>query len=166
MNSQRIKISGNISYLGGISPYPCVHKEEIFEESQNIAQKLELFGFAGIDLLVSGDKIYFMEINPRITTSFIALSNVMRTGELLVSCVEDNLPSSINLDGFGSVLIFPLKGSYDLEYKKILQIPEVISPPFSEEGKVLISVKSPSLYGILDEINVVQKKLRELGLLC
>lgn len=166
MNSQRIKISGNISYLGGISPYPCVHKEEIFEESKNIAQKLELFGFAGIDLLVSGDKIYFMEINPRVTTSFIALSNVMRTGELLVSCVEDSLPSSVNLNGFGSVVIFPLKRGYDLEYKKILQIPEVISPPFSEEATTLISVKSPSLYGIVDEINVVQKKLRELGLLC
>ena len=166
MNSQRIKISGNISYQGGISPYPCVHKEEIFEESKNIAQKLELFGFAGIDLLVSGDKIYFMEINPRVTTSFIALSSVMRMGELLVSCVEDNLPSSVNLNGFGSVAIFPLKRGYDLEYKKILQIPEVISPPFSEEGTTLISVKSPSLYGIVDEINVVQKKLREIGLLC
>lgn len=166
INSQRIKISGNISYLGGISPYPCEHKDEIFEESKNMARKLELFGFVGIDFLVSGNKIYFMEINPRITTSFIALSNVIQMGELLVSCVEDDLPSPVNLNGFGSVVIFPLKRAYDLEYKKILQIPEVISPPFSEEGSLLASVKSSSLYGIADEINVVQKKLREVGLLC
>ena len=166
MNSQRIKISSNISYLGGISPYPCVHKEEIFEESKTIAQKLELFGFVGFDLLVSEDKIYFMEINPRVTTSFIALSNVMRTGELLVNSLEDNLPSSINLHGFGSVVIFSLKSSYAVGYEKILQIPEVISPPFSEEGTILFSVKSPSLYGVVDEINVVQKKLREIGVVC
>ncbi|MDD2778019.1 MAG: ATP-grasp domain-containing protein [Methanocellales archaeon] len=167
MNSQRIKISGsNISYLGGISPYPCAHQEEIFEESKAIAQKLELFGFVGMDLLVSGDRIYFMEINPRVTTSFIALSNVMQMGELLVDCLEDALPSSVNLNGFGSVAIFPLKRSCAVGYEKILQIPEVISPPFSEKCKVLASVKSSSLYGILDKINAVQKKLREIGAIC
>ncbi len=167
MNSQRINISGsNISYLGGISPHPCVHQEGIFEESKTIAQKLELFGFVGMDLLLSGDKIYFMEINPRVTTSFIALSNVIQMGELLVGCLEDALPPSINLHGFGSVIIFPLKRSCVVEYEKILQIPEVISPPFSEEGKILASIKSSSLYGIVDEINALQKKLREIGAVC
>ena len=164
MNSQRIRISSRISYLGGISPYPCVHKEEIFEESKRIVQKLGLFGFVGIDLVVSGDRIYFMEINPRVTTSFIALSNVTRTGELLIDCIEDRLPSAISLHGFGSVVIFPSK--YAIEYEKLLQIPEVISPPFSDDGKVLISVQSPSLSGITDEINVVQKKLRKVRLVC
>ena len=32
-----------------------------------------LFGYIGIDLIISGNQIYVIEINPRLTTSFAAI---------------------------------------------------------------------------------------------
>ncbi|MDI6889113.1 MAG: ATP-grasp domain-containing protein [Methanocellales archaeon] len=174
INSQRIEIAEKIRYLGGVSPHPSAHKEEIFEESRRIAKKLRLFGFVGIDLVVSRDKIFFMEINPRITTPFIALSGITQLGELLIDCLDDSLPSTINLRGFGAVAILPLKkGCAHIEYKKLQQIPRLISPPFpmgnrfiQDASKVLISVHDQSLSGIANEIDGVKKKLLKAGITC
>jgi len=174
INSQRIEIADGIRYLGGISPYPSAYKEKIFEESRRIAQKLRLFGFVGMDFVVSGDGIFFMEINPRVTSPFIALSGITQPGELLVGCLDDSLPSTINLRGFGAVAILPLRKSCaPIEYEKLQQIPGLISPPFpagnrfvQDGGGVLVSVHNQNLSGIANEVDGVKKKLLKAGITC
>ena len=36
-----------------------------------------LFGFVGIDILIRNDMIYIVEINPRLTTSYVGLNETI-----------------------------------------------------------------------------------------
>lgn len=81
LNFQRIKFSEKngakkLEYGGGIVPYDIHNKkikQKIFEISKKVCKILNLKGYIGIDFVIKNKKIYLIEVNPRITTSAIAL---------------------------------------------------------------------------------------------
>ncbi|MEJ2279885.1 MAG: ATP-grasp domain-containing protein [Candidatus Lokiarchaeota archaeon] len=65
-------------YLGGYTPYDV---EESLKKKIRIYLKLlkspDLSGYFGVDFVLSNEKINFIEINPRLTTSYLGLRNVL-----------------------------------------------------------------------------------------
>jgi len=54
------------TYCGNLVPLDSEMNDEIAGLSERIISKAELVGSNGIDYILSGEKIYFMEINPRL----------------------------------------------------------------------------------------------------
>ncbi|MBE6488940.1 MAG: ATP-grasp domain-containing protein [Methanosphaera stadtmanae] len=76
VNSQIIKEeSDKITYFGCESPINDEKEEQLHFLSKEIIKSIPgLCGFIGIDYIISEEKIYFVEINSRITTPYIILS--------------------------------------------------------------------------------------------
>lgn len=79
-NVQKIAISNSesqretIQYQGSIVNGLNEHRAAFSMLANRIAQALpELNGYVGVDVIVDGEDIYVVEINPRITTSYIGL---------------------------------------------------------------------------------------------
>jgi predicted ATP-grasp superfamily ATP-dependent carboligase len=74
-NSQLIDIVNHtLSYKGGAINGMCEHAAQFEFVANQIAEALpDLAGYVGIDVIVHGDEIFVVEINPRLTTSYVGL---------------------------------------------------------------------------------------------
>jgi predicted ATP-grasp superfamily ATP-dependent carboligase len=71
---QFVSLAGNFRYLGGRSPLP----EPLADRAIRIARRAiecvpGLTGYVGVDLILGNDRDYAIEINPRLTTSYVGL---------------------------------------------------------------------------------------------
>ena len=73
------------------------------QRAQQLAQQLQLaiaglWGFVGVDIIVTDDTIFLIDINPRLTTSYIGLHRSLSTNpcELLFSMLPLNTHSGFN----------------------------------------------------------------------
>ena len=69
--------------------------------AKNIVESIDgLKGYVGVDLILA-DKVYFIEINSRLTTPYVALRNVIdfNLGLAIVDSSMGNLPDEFNLSG-------------------------------------------------------------------
>ncbi len=77
INRQIISKNFNFKLNGLIVPadvnlYKNIDLEPIFKS----VEKFDLFGYVGVDFIISHDNVFVVEINPRITTSVIAFEDV------------------------------------------------------------------------------------------
>ncbi len=92
LNIQIIDEGLRPKYLGGILNINHPMKENIFSTIINLIRFLKLKYLIGVDLIIS-DKIYIIEINPRITTSMCFLKYIsnINLAEVLIKCHEEKL---------------------------------------------------------------------------
>lgn len=140
VNEQKInQRDGSFEYKGGRIPLPDGNKETYAEIATKAAEELGLTGYCGVDFVVS-EKTYFMELNPRLTTSFVGLAPILEgnLGELLVNVLIDNKSvSPPELDGCSVIGIPKTCEDVRINSEKIdelREIPEIISPPYSRAG--------------------------------
>ncbi|WP_455646176.1 ATP-grasp domain-containing protein [Methanosphaera sp.] len=105
INSQEIWENGKqITYNGCKTPITHPLEQDIIKTSEEIIKNISgLKGFVGIDFIIDEEKIYFVEINSRITTPYIVLqklSNVNLT-EALINLVLYSKKTHIYLEGKG-----------------------------------------------------------------
>jgi len=92
---------GKIYYKGGVVPFYGNEyikdiksiQEQIFEHSKSVCAHLNLRGYIGMDFVIDwkNKKNYLIEINPRITTSAVALSKAanLNIAKLHIACFRD-----------------------------------------------------------------------------
>lgn len=102
LNLQKIEFEKNgLEYDGGEVPWDHPLKYEALSTAKNIVESIDgLKGYLGVDLILS-DKIYFIEINSRLTTPYVALRNVIdiNLGQAIADSSMGNLPDDFNLSG-------------------------------------------------------------------
>ncbi|KXB04955.1 hypothetical protein AKJ48_00835 [candidate division MSBL1 archaeon SCGC-AAA261O19] len=141
VNKQMITQNNHFKYWGGEIPFENEQMEAQIEFSRKAAEALDLDGYCGVDFVI-GDVPYFMELNPRITTSFVGLAPILQAnlGELLINTlIEDNSPLKPRLRGCSIIKIPRVLRNVKLDVdklKKLKQIPEIISPPFAPNGRL------------------------------
>jgi predicted ATP-grasp superfamily ATP-dependent carboligase len=65
---------GVLSYHGSVLNGMLVHWQAFEHLAQQIAQVMPgLHGYVGVDVMVDGDTVTVLEINPRLTTSYVGL---------------------------------------------------------------------------------------------
>jgi len=91
LNQQLIDLGIKSKYIGSVVPFNHKLKEKAFDAAKKAAEKLKLKGYIGMDFVL-GDDAYLIEINPRITTSAIALNlaTSANIASLHVKCFEKN----------------------------------------------------------------------------
>jgi hypothetical protein len=172
LNKQKIIIGDphNISeYIGGIVPFESPLKDRAFKLTEKIVESIKgLIGFIGIDLILSNNDIVIVDINPRITTSYVGLKKVIRINlaKALINCVfEKNIPTEIKYKGY--VYFFKIKTQNPLMINSFTsnnQIEEVISPFLKISGNnttcSLISVKGRTKNSLYRKIEKIKRKMQ------
>jgi tyramine---L-glutamate ligase len=78
-----------------------------FDAARKAASQIhELKGYVGVDIVLSIDDVWVIEINPRVTTSYVALRQVSRTNLATLlwdACRRNVLPEDIFFDGDVSI---------------------------------------------------------------
>ncbi|NMB77527.1 MAG: ATP-grasp domain-containing protein [Methanomicrobiales archaeon] len=102
INHQQIEIrpDGTFHYLGGETPVHPVQEESIVATAKKVVEVLGCQGYCGIDMIVA-DKVYVVDVNPRITTSLVGIAACMQEeiAELLVAASKGRGPEHVHLSG-------------------------------------------------------------------
>ncbi|GAI71357.1 unnamed protein product, partial [marine sediment metagenome] len=154
INAQIIKFKDSVNdsiYLGGFTP--VVDYKVLKDRLEKILKSMDLSsfrGYFGIDFIEKADNsIYFIEINPRLTTSYIGIRNILGYNPLEMIFNQDKpLPNLNNLphQGFSKFSQLELKYVADETSNEIIGIiipklmsviPEIVTPPIALSKSVV-----------------------------
>ncbi len=122
------------SYSGGLVPFDHPLRYSAFAVAEKIVKSFrDLRGYVGVDLVLTEEEAVAIEVNPRLTTSYIGLRRVanFNPAEAIANAVSKRrLPTDIQTCGYAffSKVETPLP---TIEaFQKTCEISEVVSPPF------------------------------------
>ncbi len=102
VNRQEIEIgtTGIFRYCGGVTPVHPAREEEIIRIATKAATVLGCQGYCGVDVVVA-DRIYVVDVNPRVTTSIVGIAACMEEeiAEILVDASKGGGPDRVHLNG-------------------------------------------------------------------
>ena len=137
LNRQNVKVAGPeavSSYEGGTVPFNHPLKQEAFSVGEKVAESFSgLRGYVGVDLVLVKDKPFVVDVNPRLTTSYVGLCRVaaFNVAEALVNAVlKRKLPTKQEIGGFVYFSKVETRKPTVSAFEKAAQIREVVSPPF------------------------------------
>ena len=148
VNSQTIDVKNyrkESGYFGGTTPIK--ETEEIISALSQLMKNLDfskLCGYFGIDFIKKNDgSIYFIEINPRLTTSYIGIRNILNINPVKLilnakldlndstSFIRENHSDFTRLE-LKSLNTQPDSNFYDEYLPKLMRaLPEIVTPPIS-----------------------------------
>jgi tyramine---L-glutamate ligase len=103
LNLQLIEAGAPFQYLGSQVPYAHPAGDRAMELAGLAANLIPgLKGYVGVDLVLGEDHAVLIEINPRMTTSYIGLRQIasMNLAQVMVdACLHNLLPDRFQLDG-------------------------------------------------------------------
>jgi predicted ATP-grasp superfamily ATP-dependent carboligase len=151
LNRQDVTIGASdaiSSYNGGLVPFDHPLRPRAFAVAEKIVKSFrDLRGYVGVDLVLTEEEAVAIEVNPRLTTSYIGLRSVVNfnPAQAIVNAVlKRKLPTNIQTCGYAffSKAETPLPTIEAL--KKTYEVNEVISPPFpvSSNGTACALVSS------------------------
>jgi predicted ATP-grasp superfamily ATP-dependent carboligase len=154
LNSQNIDIKNKESeYLGGYTPVE--NFKDLFNEisnNTNKLKKLKIEGYFGIDFIENiNHSVVFIELNPRLTTSYIGLRKILNfnCAELIFNSKIKNISEfqiDINSYSYFTRIDFYIDNLNEKELKHedlipelMNKIPEIITPPINLNERNLFS---------------------------
>jgi predicted ATP-grasp superfamily ATP-dependent carboligase len=155
-NKQNVILStpeGVSGYVGGAMPFDHEMMQEAVKTAKNVVSCFSgLRGYVGVDLVLTDNGPVVVDVNPRLTTSFVGLSRVVDfnfADAIVNAALENKLPLETGFSGCACFAKIETP-RIDIDLLDILYgIPEVVSPPFhvqdSNVGCVLISAEGNSL---------------------
>ncbi len=101
LNAQFIEESHRLIYKGGLVPLHHPLKQEVFRLVRNLPTWIKgLQGYLGVDLVLTEDRPVFIEINPRLTTSYIGIRQVIPFNlaeAILQAVMKKELPGEVEI---------------------------------------------------------------------
>jgi hypothetical protein len=137
LNKQDVTLcapDSNSSYNGGQVPLDSDIKEVAFSASRQLVESFgDLRGYVGVDLVLTKDKAFLVDVNPRLTTSYIGMRKVayFNPAEAIFNvALKNKLPKKIHTSGYScfSKVILP-KPTFSA-LPEIYKMSNVASPPF------------------------------------
>ena len=122
------------SYSGGMVPFDNPLKTEAFEVAKKLVKSVPgLRGYFGVDFVLTGEAAVAIEVNPRLTTSYVGLRSVVNfnPAQAIVDAVlKRELPAQIQ--GCGCTYFSKVETSKPTmgALQKTYGIDGVVSPPF------------------------------------
>jgi predicted ATP-grasp superfamily ATP-dependent carboligase len=176
INYQDISINNlkdDSEYFGGHTPVE--HYKQIKKELSKTLEKLDLSmfnGYFGIDFIKSKDSHTFIEINPRLTTSYIGIRNILNVNP--VECILKYYTNSLDLEKI-EIENHSIFKRLELEYlgdknindlkdrtipKLLDEVPELVTPPISFEKSIQTKKIHFSCFIATKENNINESRKR------
>jgi predicted ATP-grasp superfamily ATP-dependent carboligase len=122
-------------------------------------------------LVLSGDKLFVVDVNPRLTTSYVGLSKTVsyNVAESLINAVlKGELPSKHESHGYVCFSKVETPKPTISAFKEAAQMSEVVSPPFplneSPKACSLIAGQGDSLETAGSRLEEAKKRLLHITL--
>ena len=151
LNRQDVKIGtpeASSSYRGGLVPLDNPLKAEAFNVAERVVKCISnLRGYVGVDFVLTKDDAVMIEINPRLTTSYIGLRRIFNfnLAEAIVNSVLNHeLPSRIQSCGYAYFSKIEIPNPTVNALEKTYGMDEAVSPPFpvSKNGAASVLIVS------------------------
>ena len=122
------------SYSGGVAPFDHPLLTEAFEVAEKLVKSVpDLRGYVGIDFVLTENEAVAIEVNPRLTTSYVGLRSVVNfnPAQAIVNAVLKREPPT-QIESYGCTLFSkvetpnPTMGAF----QETCRMAEVVSPPF------------------------------------
>jgi predicted ATP-grasp superfamily ATP-dependent carboligase len=137
LNKQNVNLAepdGTSSYEGGVVPFDHPLKQGAFAVAEKVVESISgLRGYVGVDLVLGQDKPFVVDVNPRLTTSYVGLRKVagFNVAEGLVNAVlNGKLPNKLGNDGFACFSKVETSKPTLAAFQKAAKLSAVVSPPF------------------------------------
>lgn len=103
LNEQRIEAGTSFAYRGGRIPLHHPLEERAMALARRAVDLIPgLLGYVGVDLVMTPDECYLVDVNPRITTSYVGLRRVVDlnlAAAIWDCCRAGRLPDGVTLTG-------------------------------------------------------------------
>ena len=170
LNQQSIKVGAPEDascYLGGLVPFDHPFMQKAFAISEKVVGSFKgLRGYVGVDLVLAKDAVFVVDVNPRLTTSYVGLSQVanFNVAEATVNAImKDEFPVKPRATGYVFFSKFEIPKPTINVFQEIAQIDEVISPPFplddNKEACGLIAGKGKSSQDAMTHLEEAKKQV-------
>jgi predicted ATP-grasp superfamily ATP-dependent carboligase len=105
LNLQEITGRSRLKYHGGCVPFNHPLRALAFRRAEEVIQAIPgLKGYVGVDLILTDHDAVVIEVNPRLTTSYVGIRKVLRQNPaaLILDAVAGKLPDPAAIDIIGS----------------------------------------------------------------
>jgi predicted ATP-grasp superfamily ATP-dependent carboligase len=122
------------SYSGGAAPFDHPLRAEAFEVAEKLVESVpDLRGYVGVDFVLAEDEAVAIEVNPRLTTSYIGLKSVVNfnPAQAIVNAVlKRELPTQVESSGCTFFSKVETPNPTMSAFQETCRMEEVVSPPF------------------------------------
>jgi predicted ATP-grasp superfamily ATP-dependent carboligase len=137
LNKQNVKLAAPdsaSSYVGGAVPFNHPLKQEAFAAAEKVTRAFAgLRGYVGVDLVLAKEEPFVMDVNPRLTTSYVGLSRVagFNVADAMFNAVlKGALPARQESKGFSCFSKVETSKPTVGAFRKAARAEGVVSPPF------------------------------------
>ena len=137
LNKQNVCLAGpeaTSSYEGGAVPFDHWLKQEAFKIAEKVTDAFsDLKGYVGVDFVFTEHKPFVVDVNPRLTTSYVGLRKIARinVAEALVNAIlKGTLPTKLENEGFACFSKIETSKPTIATFQKTAKLSAVVSPPF------------------------------------
>jgi predicted ATP-grasp superfamily ATP-dependent carboligase len=156
-------------YYGGVVPLDHSLEKEALRAAQRVVEAVSgLKGYFGVDIILANEGPVVIEVNPRLTTSYVGLKRVVNLNPaqaIVDAVIRRKLPKNMQNRGYAffSKVEVPSRRQIIAETYKLK---DVISPPFPIEGNksayALLATVSTSPKGAESAFYRAKKRLLNL----
>jgi predicted ATP-grasp superfamily ATP-dependent carboligase len=174
LNKQNVSLGTPDSvstYDGGIVPFDSPQKDAAFSAAKRVGEAFHgLRGYVGVDLVLSEEEPVVIELNPRLTTSYVGLRRVagFNPAQAIVEAVlERKLPQNDGSTGYAYFSKVKTAKPTDEALQKSYKIREVVSPPYpvSDGGEAYALLSSHGATVQKAKMGFDEAKKRLLGMI-
>jgi predicted ATP-grasp superfamily ATP-dependent carboligase len=154
-------------YEGGSVPFDHPLKQDAFTIAEKVVGCFEgLRGYVGVDLVLAKDKVFVVDVNPRLTASYVGLSQVAKfnVAEAIVKVItKGEFPIKPETNGHISFSKLETPKPTINAFNKTAQVCEVVSPPFplndNQKACGLIAGKGDSMEQAKLQLEEAKKRI-------
>ena len=121
-------------YNGGSVPFAHSRRSEAFKAAEKIVKSFpELRGYVGVDFVLTEDEVVALEVNPRLTTSYVGLRKVVcfNPAQAIINAIlKCELPTNIESCGYAYFSKVNVPNPLVAALQKTYRMSDVVSPPF------------------------------------
>ncbi len=174
LNKQNMTISGPdelSSYEGGVVPFEHPRKDDAFAVAEKVVELFPgLRGYVGVDLILTEKASFVVDVNPRLTTSFVGLHKVagFNVAEALINSVLfGELPLKPEIYGVSCFSKQEMSTPTIEGYRRALNVNGMVSPPFpllkNTKSCALVMGYGKSCKSACLRLEEAKKQLQDIG---
>lgn len=126
------------NYVGGTTPFVHRQQEKAYAASKRLVESIKgLRGYIGVDLVLTEEEPILIEINPRLTTSYIGIQRILKLNLLqtiINATLKHELPANIKTAGYAYFGKIKSLNPTLTDLQETFKMSELISPPFPAEN--------------------------------
>ncbi|MCW4045653.1 MAG: ATP-grasp domain-containing protein [Candidatus Bathyarchaeota archaeon] len=157
-------------YNGGQVPFDSLLKQEALAAAQTVAKAFKgLRGYVGVDLILTHEKPVIIEVNPRLTTSYVGLRSVLdfNSAQAMIDAVVKNeLPRNNQNKRYAVFSKVNTPKPTAAALQEICGLNSVVSPPFpvpnNNTACALVLSCAPTLEAATTKLREAKKSLHRI----